>query len=286
MITPQFTQILFVAAIAVGFSANAVPANKVQATLIADAEAIEPGGALRIGVLLRLPDRAHIYWRNPGDSGLATGIEWHAPEDVDVDELQWPNPKRFQIEGLDDVNYGYENETLIFSNVTFESDTAETDSLTIAARVFWLLCLDDGECIPEEVELTITIPINNEARRSDDTERFETYTDRVPKPLSEFQGELQCSVVKPYLWINLRPPLQAIGSFGGEEAIFFPEVGPSWERILPTLEVGSPKAAFHRDGPDPPDAGGMHALPKGVLTLPVGDPRTNEVLIKYIAFNE
>jgi len=286
LISPRLFITLIIAVIVPTLASSAAPANRVQAKLVADVQSIAAGDTFRLGVLLKLPDRAHVYWRNPGDSGLATGIEWRLPEGVEVSAAQWPNPKRFQIEGLDDVNYGYEKETLIFANVTFESDAADTESLIIVARAYWLLCLDDGECIPEEVELAITIPIVIETRRSDDLHRFESYAARVPKPLAEFQGELQCSTVKPYLWINLRPPLQAIGSFDSEEAAFFPDAGPSWGRILPSLEVGSPKAAFHRDGPDPPEAGGMHVLPKGVLTLPVGDPRTNEVLIKYIRFDE
>lgn len=266
-------------------SLAAVAENKVRAELIADVQAIAPGKPFRAGVFFRIPEQAHIYWRNPGDSGLATGVEWSMPDGAEAGALQWPNPHRFTIEGLDDVNYGYERETVLFTNVTIEQD-ATAESMTIAARAYWLVCLDDGECIPEEIQLKLTIPVESAPRVSDAAQRFEAHAARVPRPLSEFQDKLQCLTVKPYLWINFKSPLQAIPFYEGEEVLFFPDAGPPWSRVLPTPEVGSPKAAFHRDGPDPPEAGGMHAHPKGVLTVPIGDPRTNEVKIEYIRIGE
>ena len=80
-------------------------AEQVKARLVADVETIEPGTPFRLGVLLTIPEHAHIYWRNPGTSGLATGIEWDLPEGFTVGELQWPNPQRFEIEEIDDITY-------------------------------------------------------------------------------------------------------------------------------------------------------------------------------------
>jgi DsbC/DsbD-like thiol-disulfide interchange protein len=257
--------------------------NRVHAELVADVDAIAPGATFRLGVLFRIPERAHIYWRNPGGSGLATGVDWTMPGGVSAGPLQWPNPRRFNIDGLDEVNYGYEREVLLFCEV---ADDSGGEAITIAARAYWLLCLDDGQCIPEESKLTLTIPVDTAGRASETEQTFEDHAARVPKPLEEFKDRLQCSTIKPFLWVNFRPPLQAMPSWDGEETAFFPETGPPWSRVLPGPEVGSPKAAFHRDGPDPPDAGGMHALPKGVLTVPIGDPRTNEVRVEYIQFDE
>ena len=48
----------------------------------------------------------HVYWRNPGDSGLATALNWTLPPGVTAGELQWPYPHRSQLGDI--VNYGYD----------------------------------------------------------------------------------------------------------------------------------------------------------------------------------
>ncbi len=48
-------------------------------TLISDTDAPVPGQPFRLGLRFRLSPGWHIYWRNPGDSGLPPEISFTLP---------------------------------------------------------------------------------------------------------------------------------------------------------------------------------------------------------------
>ena len=50
-----------------------------EAELIAARDAAEPGRPLLLALRLRAKRGWHTYWRNPGDSGQPTSIEWKLP---------------------------------------------------------------------------------------------------------------------------------------------------------------------------------------------------------------
>src|SRR6185436_4838476 len=55
---------------------EAQPANAdlVKATLLADVDAIAPGGSFTLGVRLKVTPGWHVYWVNPGETGDATRV--------------------------------------------------------------------------------------------------------------------------------------------------------------------------------------------------------------------
>ena len=63
-----------------------------------------------------MADHWHTYWKNPGDSGLPTRIQWVLPEGWKAGEIQWPYPKPLPIGPL--MNYGYEDEVLLLTDLT------------------------------------------------------------------------------------------------------------------------------------------------------------------------
>ena len=48
----------------------------VHLTLISDKATIAPGGAATIGVRLQMEPGWHTYWKNPGDSGTSTSVQF------------------------------------------------------------------------------------------------------------------------------------------------------------------------------------------------------------------
>ena len=42
--------------------------------LISDAKSIKPGMPIRLAVRMTMDDGWHVYWRNPGDSGLSPTV--------------------------------------------------------------------------------------------------------------------------------------------------------------------------------------------------------------------
>ena len=81
------------------------------ATLLVAEPAASDDGA-RIGVLFELAPGWHLYWRNPGETGVAPQIDFETPGRV-VGALEWPAPETFRE--ADDLftTWGYEGRVLL-----------------------------------------------------------------------------------------------------------------------------------------------------------------------------
>lgn len=127
----------------------------VTAQLVASAERVAPGDTLTLGLAKQIIPQWHTYWRNPGDSGLATEISWQLPAGASAGPILWPAPSRHALGPI--VNYGYEGDVTLLSEISVPPDARPGDTLPLRAGVSWLVCSD--VCIPEEVTLEITLPV-------------------------------------------------------------------------------------------------------------------------------
>ena len=127
----------------------------VQAQLIASVDAIVPGSEIYLGVNQQIIPHWHTYWVNPGDSGNATTINWILPDGAITSDIIWPAPSRFSMGPI--TNYAYENNVTLLSKVSVPSSLAAGDSFTARAIVDWLVCAE--ECIPQQVELALSLPV-------------------------------------------------------------------------------------------------------------------------------
>src|SRR5882762_11885079 len=76
-----------------------------KATLHVEPAAIRPGQPFMAMVRLELPEHWHVYWRIPGDSGLAPKLIWKLPEGFSAGPIQWGAPKAIRVSSL--TNYGF-----------------------------------------------------------------------------------------------------------------------------------------------------------------------------------
>jgi len=128
----------------------------VKADLLAQTDAVHPGQPFWVGIRLRMREHWHTYWRNPGDSGMATDVAWTLPEGYTAGPIVWPTPHRIPVSHL--VNFGYDNEAVLLTQITPPRDFGGRDTDQINADVSWLVC--ERECIPGEAKLTLTLPVN------------------------------------------------------------------------------------------------------------------------------
>jgi len=135
--------------------ANVVKTDHVTAELVAERSAVQPGQSLQIGLRLQHIPHWHTYWRNPGDSGLPTTIDWQLPAGSQVGEIEWPAPKRLPIGPL--VNYGFEGDLLLPLRFTAPADARPGSDLRLRAEARWLVCHD--VCIPESATLELLLPV-------------------------------------------------------------------------------------------------------------------------------
>ena len=98
-------------------AASQVNTPQVRAELVAHApEGVAPGKPLWLGLLIEHQAHWHTYWKNPGDSGLPTTLQWQLPAQAQAGDIQWPTPRKLPIGPL--MNFGYEGRLLLPVAVT------------------------------------------------------------------------------------------------------------------------------------------------------------------------
>ncbi len=160
------------------------PVERVQAELIADTTAIEPGRSFRLGVRYQIDPEWHIYWKTSGDAGLPTEITWRLPEGFRIGEIQWPVPERF-VDG-EIVTYAYSDEVVLVAEVIApEALDPAVESWTFGADSHWLVC--KVECVPgEKIGMELTLPAGV-AAPSQHAPLFEHWAALTPDPTAAEQ---------------------------------------------------------------------------------------------------
>ncbi len=169
---------------------------RVEVRLLFDRPAARAGETVRAGVYFELDRGWHIYWRNPGESGLPTELEWQV-KGAQVGPVQLPAPEVFSEGGL--TTYGYSGEVLLASDVTFEPGTRGEQLVRVSVK--FLAC--QVRCIPGKVELARSILIGPKGRPAHDETRalFDRYAARVPVSPTAFDLALDAiysqSAIRP-----------------------------------------------------------------------------------------
>jgi DsbC/DsbD-like thiol-disulfide interchange protein len=141
---------------------------------VADAAAIEPGRPFLLGVELVPEPGWHVYWRNPGEAGLATEVVYRLPDGLSAGELGWPAPVEFeQPGGL--VGYGYEDRVALAAEVA--ASRAFEGPVPVVVEASWLACKD--VCVLESATLTAEVPLEGAALEASRT-AFESWRSSLP----------------------------------------------------------------------------------------------------------
>ena len=153
--------------------------GQLQAGLIAERKAVAAGQSLWVGLRLVHDEHWHTYWKNPGDSGLPTRIDWRLPAGWKAGAIQWPTPKRLPVGPL--ANFGYEGDLLLAVELIAPSSIAARE-VVLQAQASWLVCKD--VCIPGEASLALRLPVAADAKSveaSADASLFALARERLPK---------------------------------------------------------------------------------------------------------
>ena len=147
--------------------------------LIAEVESVQPGQPFWVGIHQTITPGWHTYWRTPGDSGAATQLHWRLPEGFSASEIHWPFPERIPYGPL--VNFGYHDEVLLLVQLTPPDNVAGEVILTAKAQ--WLVC--EEICIPEDADLSLTLPVVSEDPVFDNRyrEKFLLSRQKIPRTL-------------------------------------------------------------------------------------------------------
>lgn len=193
---------------------------RIHATLLVDLDPTRTRGS--VGVLFDIDPGWHLYWRNPGDSGLAPELAFEfSRSGVAVGELEWPAPHEFR-EDVDLLTWGYSRQVLLAAPIELREGSAG-GRVRVEADV--LVCA--GQCLPATFVLERDFEPAPERQRAATQALFEHYALRVPASAGE-RG-LHAELASPLddgagaLRIRCLPGAEcAIEGLAAERMSFFP----------------------------------------------------------------
>jgi thiol:disulfide interchange protein DsbD len=137
-------------------AAAPVSTAHVEAELISRHLSIAAGQPIEVALRLKIVDHWHTYWRNPGDSGLPTKLNWTLPPGFTAGAIEWPYPGKLPLGPL--MNFGYDGEVLHLVTIETPAKLKAGEKITFKAKADWLVCND--VCIPESADLSLTLPVS------------------------------------------------------------------------------------------------------------------------------
>ncbi len=195
-------------------ASTVVTTDQVRAELMAFApDGVEPGKPVWVGLQIAHQPEWHTYWKNSGDSGLPTVLDWQLPQGITPGDIAWPAPKKIFIGTL--ANYAYENTVLLPVPLTVAKNFNGTQ-LDIKLKAAWLVC--KTECIPQEGDFTLTIPVKSSTALNGSV--FQAAFDAAPKPLAAGASQIEVSGKAIKVVLSGLP-----NSLTGKKLAFFPETG-------------------------------------------------------------
>jgi thiol:disulfide interchange protein/DsbC/DsbD-like thiol-disulfide interchange protein len=172
-------RILFLITIGFCLAAFDARAAHTQVQLFLSANPARPGDTIWAGVDLKMDAGWHTYWKNSGDSGIATTIKWDLPPGVTAGEIQWPLPKK--LPPAEVTTYGYEDEVMLLVPLTLATNL-NPGALDLKANVAWLECQE--QCVPGNTTVAAKLNIGSETKISADAAAIETWKSKVPSELN------------------------------------------------------------------------------------------------------
>jgi thiol:disulfide interchange protein DsbD len=153
--------------------------TNVAVSLLSERATVRPGDRFHLAVRQRMDGEWHTYWRNPGDSGEATRIDWTLGAGASAGPILWPAPTALPFGPL--VNYGYSGEVILPVVVDVPAYARPGQILRIDAAVDWLECAD--VCIPASAVLGMDLPIGAASRDGADAPAIRAALAALPRPL-------------------------------------------------------------------------------------------------------
>ena len=154
--------LLFAATLALPASAQMRPSDDPtphsDVRLVAGVDAAAPGAAVEVALRIAADAGWHVYWINPGDSGLPVRAVWTLPAGATAGPLRFPAPERLDVAGL--TSYAHSGTTDFLTRITIPGDARRP--VEIAAEASYLICAD--VCLPAEARATLTLPVASETR--------------------------------------------------------------------------------------------------------------------------
>ncbi len=238
----------------------------VKASLVAAEQSVQPGRAFTVALRLEHDAHWHTYWINPG-TGYPTSLEWTLPEGFSAGEIQWPTPVVLKDSKGTVMGNGYENVTYLPVTITPPKELAVGGTVELKAHASWLMCAD--VCIPGDQEVSLTLPVRDEAPQADATfgEEIAATLAELPRVLPEWSVSARKD--GETLVITVTPARAEAGKQAAGELHVFTEDNLVAYELPQAVEV-NPEGGYTIRAPISPDGPQDATHLKGVITASEG----------------
>jgi len=183
---------------------GAFPASEnVEVKLLSEVNSIQPGKPFSVGVHFLMNEGWHIYWRNAGDSGIPTDVEWKLPEDFGVSELTWPLPEKFEVPPPL-ITFGYEDEVLLLAQITPPTTIAAGENVLLQATARWLEC--EKICIAGEQTIELNLPVREEVPQMNQENKASIQFSRKRLPILSTEWRVSAKAKGKKILLHLKQP--------------------------------------------------------------------------------
>jgi thiol:disulfide interchange protein len=149
----RWTWAVLLAGVAVAPALAQPKAPPVKATLHTEAATIAPGTPFDVALRFEVPAGYHLYWENPGESGMPPQVKWKLPAGFSAGPLRFPPPKRHEAAGI--VTYVLEGAPTLLATLTPPADLPVGGPVELAADLRWLVCKKACYLGKKSVSLTL-----------------------------------------------------------------------------------------------------------------------------------
>ncbi len=250
-----------------GLTGNCAHAAHTRVQLLLSADTVRPGDTIWAGVDLKMDPDWHTYWKNPGEAGMATKIEWQLPPGVNAGETQWPLPEK--LPPAEVTTYGYNGEVMLLIPLKVPADFKPGFAFDLKAKVTWLECKE--ECVPGSANVEATLNIGRETTNSADAAAIDLWKNKVPQPGDGLQARAWWEKPANGDMRSLALEWSAPGQNG--KADFFPYANDNFDVQATTENIPAAAGEIRLRKPVQKFSGDWPKEISGVIVMEIGGQR-------------
>lgn len=124
-----------------------------SARIVSAVSQAKPGSPFKVALVIKMDPDWHVYWKNPGDFGMATAMTWKLPKGWTAGPISWPPPMRMQSSGM--AVYVYSGSVTL--PMTISPGRMPTSGfITLRGDADWLVC-DPSQCMQAGQKVSLRI---------------------------------------------------------------------------------------------------------------------------------
>ena len=251
------------------------PSPHSEAALLSEARTIAPGKPFTVALRLQMEEGWHSYWKNPGDSGEPTSIDWALPAGFEAGTIQWPYPDRIPYGPM--TSYGYSDEVVLPVTIRPPDTLSTGRTVSLGGQASWLICAEI--CLPAEAEIQRSVTVASTPASGPDAEAIAAAQSKQPAAVDDWtvqaarsSGSYTLALTPPE---GHRPDLDGAYFFPDEKEVLDHAAPQSLSEAGPTSLLALQRSSYAQSAAD--SLRGVLVAPEGTTWDPDGDHRALRV---------